>query len=336
MTARFGMLVLAAALLGTAGCGDDDGTVPPVDAGGPTDGGMVMMDGSGPVGSCPASAPGPDNQMLPCCYRMSNADRLTAPELRLAAVKINSPSSLASTILRGLIQGALDEERFNWLVRLEGAPMSGMGSVSIQTGLGWRDPAGTFRFAMNDAPAGMPAMPTDRWDPRTFMGTMNGEMFSAPRATEVVTLPIFRSPEDDAGLNAVLIELPLRGLELTSGTLTENRTCVGRRNASPTYNTDDGHLSAFLTVAETTDVRLDISSIHASLCMLIAGMSSMPGNCGDAAYPRAMWMVKPDSICASGTCVSNRMTPGSCDPDTTCDAWELVADFAAQGVEITP
>lgn len=334
MKVRFGLLVLAAALVGSAGCGDDDGVTP-------TDAGMSDMD-SGDVDSgtvmvnCPTGAPLPHDQMGVCCYRASNAAQLTAPELRLAAVKINSPSSLASTILRGLIAGAVDEERFNWLVRIEGAPTMGSGAVTIKTGLGWRDDAtSTFAFADNNAPVGMPAMPTDRWNPRSFPGMMDGETFSAMRATEVVTLPIFRSPEDDAGVNAVLIELPLRGLELTSGTLSEDRSCVGRRNASPSYDTSAGDLSAFLTVAETTVVRLDISSIHASLCMLIAGMSSMPGNCDDAAYPRAMWMVKPDSLCTGGTCISNRMTPGTCDPDTTCDAWELIAEFAAQGVSIT-
>ncbi len=81
-------------------------------------------------------------------------------------------------------------------------------------------------------------------------------------------------------------------------------------------------------------VTLSVGSIDTSLCMLIAGMSSMPGTC--AAYPRTDWFVKPDAICDAAGCRSNTEAAGTCDPDTTCNAWQLEAAIAAQGVEITP
>ncbi|MBZ0116524.1 MAG: hypothetical protein K8H88_06010, partial [Sandaracinaceae bacterium] len=52
--------------------------------------------------------------------------------------------------------------------------------------------------------------------------------------------------------------------------------------------------------------------------------------------PQSEWRVKPDSLCDATSCAQN--TPGMmdvCDPDTTCNAWYLVAEFAAAGVEIT-
>ncbi len=332
MKVRFALLALTVALSGVVvavGCGDDDGPMPMVDAGdGTMDAGPGMTDGALPPPACPPLAPPPDNQMGSCCWRASNASQLTAPELRLAGLKINNPASLGSTIIRGLLQGAFDEERFNWLVRVEGAPATGMGPIMIKTGLGFRDPAGTFAYAMNNAP--MPGA-LDRWDPKSFAGTMDGETFSAPRTSEVITLPIFSQP-DDAGVTSILFELPLRNLEMLPSTLSEDRSCVGLRNPA-SYDTMSGHLRAYLTVADTSAARLDVSSIHATICMLIAGMSSMMGNCSD--YPQSGWMVKPDSLCDAAGCISNRATPGTCMPDTTCNAWELNADFAAQGVSIT-
>jgi len=324
---RTAWIVLAATLASMAiGCGDDDGVTP-------MDGGM---DGSSTGPTCPPMAPEPHDQIGACCSRAVNDARLDNPELRLSGIRVLSPSTLANTIIRGLLSGALDEERFNWLIRLEGAPTSGMGPVSIKTGLGFRGMDGTFAYAMGNAPG---PGPVDRWDPKTFMGTMDGEMFTAPRATETVTIPIFNDP-DDAGVTTVLLELPIFGLQLASATLSENRSCVGVRNPA-SYDTSMAHLSGFLKVEDTLDGQIHLSaSLTASLCMIIAGMSSMPGNCRDMdmagmpLYPQSGWMQKPDSLCGT-SCVSNTETPGTCDPDTTCNAWELSADFAAQGVEIS-
>ena len=42
-------------------------------------------------------------------------------------------------------------------------------------------------------------------------------------------------------------------------------------------------------------------------------------------------------MCIRDRCMANPMGSTSvCDPDTTCNAWHLVASFAAQGIDITP
>src|SRR5687768_16128203 len=98
--------------IGDDGGGVDAGTRS--DGGGGVDSGMVVP----PPVPCPRSAP-PPPQMGACCWRASNAGRLNAPELRMAGLSVSAPPSLTSPIVGSLISAALDEERFNWLLRFD-------------------------------------------------------------------------------------------------------------------------------------------------------------------------------------------------------------------------
>ncbi len=75
----------------------------------------------------------------------TNSDRTTAPEYRVNALRILEPASLSGALFRGAFQQALDEERFNWLIRLEGAGADG--DVTVTTGFGARNADATFAFS---------------------------------------------------------------------------------------------------------------------------------------------------------------------------------------------
>jgi len=274
--------------VGAVGCGDD----------GPsgTDGGMAE---GGPPANCPHSmdVPQPDGFMGACCYRKSNAMSLAAPELRIAGFSVSTPAALGNVVVAGLLAGALDEERFNWLLRVTGADADG--EVTITTGLGERAVAGsdvTFAFVNNGAP--MPG-PADRWNPIVITGTLTGETISAPRLDEIFTLPIF---DDDR--TTLVVELPLSNLELVEISLSEDRSCVGTRRAS-SYDTADGHLTAFMPLVEADLALLKVGcdamgmncTMDTTLCGLIIGQSGVQGSsCAD--FERSMWdaSVQPDSL----------------------------------------
>jgi hypothetical protein len=320
---RISLVALALAGAFMVGCGDDDA---PIDMGG--------TDAGPPVPVCPATAPPPDNQMGACCARVSNADRLDAPEMRLAGLRLTAPSgTLTGSIIRGILNKAFDNETFNWLIQASGAPMSGDGPVMIRTGYGVRDADGTYAFAIGSAPvAGGDAA---RWDPITVTGAMSGETLTTPpyQGAGPLTVPVF----DEEDPTRVVVELPLFSLALTEATLTEGRTCLGTRGSS-SYNTaTGGRLRAFFRVEDARVRTVTVgTAVNAPLCAIIAGSLT------DAAYcdqPQSAWTAKPNSLCNDTGCDSN--TAGMmdvCDPSggmNGCNAWEVLGEFAAQGVEVT-
>lgn len=321
---RLGLLCAALALSSFAiGCGDDDSS-------GTTDSGTPPTDG--PAGdapvmvSCPMTAPDMGAGMMgACCYRESNASRTDAPEFRIAALNIESPASLSSAIINGALKSYLDAELFNWLVDVTGADADG--EVTVKTGYGQRNADGTFVFCETGVAA--PCDPA-AWAPASVMGNIMGETLTSPPANAVVTVPIFSSEDP----TMVTLELPLYSLELTNAALTEMRSCIGTRRAT-SYATTDGALRTFIRVEDAKMGHVEIgTTINTSLCMLIAGMSTVMGDCDT--IDQATWMVKPDSLCdMTGSCTAN--TPGmtdACDPNTTCNAWLVTGEFAAHGVQI--
>ena len=306
-------LALAAAILTLSlavGCGDDDGTT--------GDGGMVGIDANvdgGPITCMPPDmAPMPEGMTGACCYRVSNADRLDAPEMRLAGIRVTQPTPLNNVVIQQLLRDALDAELFNWIFE---STITGT-DISVRTGYGERSADGTFSFVMGVAPGPGDA---DRWDPVTAMGTITGEIVTTMPVSETLTVPVL-----EEGTTTVVTELPLRGLTLEMATLSEDRSCIGTRGPAA-YRTGDGMLTAFIDVEESKSVLIDTEALMATLCDLLRGQATEGTNCVE---PQDTWTVPPDSTCDATGC-----TAGGCTP-TTCNAWQVRAEFAAHGVEITP
>ncbi len=302
MIRRLSWLAIAAGLALTGGCGDDGGGTTPTDSGTST--------------PCPRTSPDREGMMGACCYRVRNEGaRLDAPEMRLAELKVTAPTSLSNTLVRSLLKSALDDERFNWIFR---SAVTG-GDIAIETGYGERNADATFSFASGTAPSPGDA---NRWNPVTLTGTIADEVVMTGALDGAMTVPVF----DDDGVT-LTAEFPLRGLALTSVTLTEDRSCIGSRN-SVQYTTDSGLLEAYITVEEAKTVPIVVgSTLDTTLCMFVAGRSSEEGTCDDT--PQADWPVPPDSMCDTSGC-----SMGGCDA-SDCNAWHLTSEFAAHGVEIT-
>ncbi|MEM9067018.1 MAG: hypothetical protein AAGE52_00890 [Myxococcota bacterium] len=324
---RFHWLVVGLALAGLAvGCGDDDGggggtdSGPGVDSGGGTDaggGGLCEAEPASNPATCPSGAaiPDEDGLMGACCARVSNADRTAAPEFRISALRIQEPATLSASLVRSALAAALDEERFNWLIRLEGAEADG--PVTITTGFGQRNADATFAFTDGTAPA--PGDP-NRWNAMSVEGTLAGEEITAPPIADTFTVPIL---EDDGV--AVVLELPLRAFTVSCTVMSEDRTCIGLRDGN-VYRTGAGNLTTYVTIEDAMMGRVAIPPIDTTLCNFVAGMASNEGLCTDV--PQADWPTPPNAVCTGGTCSD------TCDVASECNAWRISGGFAAHGVEI--
>lgn len=313
---RLHWLVVCAALSGLIACGDDDGGgtdsgTPGTDGGG-EDAGETMVDPP----ECPSGDNIPDEEGLmgACCYRVSNADRLANPEFRVSALRITEPTSLSSALVRGALNDAIDEERFNWLIRVGGAEMDG--AITVETGYGERNMDATFAFTMGGAPA--PGDP-DRWNPLTADATLAGETITADALSGAFTVPIF---EDD--LETLSLELPLQAFELQMANMSEDRSCIGLRDGR-VYQTSEGTIRTYITIADAMAGRVVIPPIDTTLCNFVAGMAASSDPCTDT--PRADWPVPPNALCEDGVCTE------TCDV-ADCNAWRIAGGFGAHGVEI--
>jgi len=230
------------------------------------------------------------------------------------------PVALASELVGGLLQQAFDQERFNWLVELDGADADG--PVTITTGYGKRNTDGTFSFSMNDAPG---PGPTDRWDPITITGALTGEAVMGSYDA-VVILPILN-------METVVLELPLYEVEIEQATMSEMRSCVGTRGPR-NFDTSAASLHTYIRVEDAAAARLMVgTTINTYLCNFIAGISDTSMTC--TSFPRAMWGALPDATCSATGCMTGGCEPASDDPAMQCNAWEVSGGFSAAGVEIT-
>lgn len=304
--------------LALAGC--PDGGEDREDGGGTSDSGPVAvcgpdMDGP-PPDNCPPEALDRDQLCGACCWRVSNADRLDQPELRMSALKITTPTSLSNVVVRGLLTAGIDEERFNWIIRptIDGA------MVTVEHGYGERDDAdATFSFVSGAAPSPGDA---NRWDPSTTTGTLTDEVIVIEPTAGLTTIPTF-----DVDRTSLAIELPLRELRIDRLALSHDRTCVGERRIS-SYATDDAHLTTYITRDDAVGRPVKASgAIDTTLCMFMSGRPSEEGTCADT--PQQDWPVPMDSVCDDTGCSFGGCTPA------TCNAWQVNAEFAAHGVEIT-
>lgn len=331
---RFGWLAVSLGLAGLAltGCGDDDGgdTMTGADMGpvvscaddpcAATERCFDREEGGVITGhrcvACPTDAPNPDEQMPPCCWRVSNADRQEMPEFRVTNLQIDEPtgSALTSGAVLNLLAQSAERETFNWLMQVT---VSGT-DVTVLTGYGqYNESAGTYSFVDGIAPTDGGGDP-DRWNPIMIEGTLSGDTFSADPVPGAFSVPIF----DEAGVN-LDTELPLTSFEVVSATLSEERSCIGERiNDRAAFNNYEtgGQVVTFVTVEDA--IATPVMQLGTTICNLISGSDCEADATGD-------WRFPPDGLCTDGTCAA-------CDFSATgdCNAWRIVGGFAAAGVEI--
>lgn len=336
------MITLAGAL--AVGCGDDDGgmtgemdagTCPPAIAPGCTPQEVPGL----PAGPVPTdvTCTAPDGGvpgMGPCCYSDSQADATDAPELRLRYLNIVGPagSDLTRPLLLGVLNQALERGTFAWLMRIEGADADG--DVTLRTGFGLTNGDGTYAFptGAGSDPLGLDS---ERYVPAEIPGTITGEVVTSERHGGSIVVPVLNEAED-----AVQLELVLRNIRLIEGEFNTERSCVGWALGRSRYE-PAAVLDGFIEVEGAREGEVVSGPVMTTVCAAIAG------SLGDADYcdtiEQSCWTTKPDSLCTEEGCTANTdcmedVCDRSGDADSglpACNAWRLIAAFAAQGVEIT-
>jgi len=151
-----------------------------------------------------------------------------------------------------------------------------------------------------------------------------------------LTVPVLNS----AGTE-VQLELILRNIRVLGGQLHTDRSCVGfvQGRGYATGAVLDGFIE--VATARGGEIVLPTGS-STTVCAAIAGDLSNATYCED--NDQSAWAVQPDSLCPeTGACTVNT----GCEEDIcdragdgdsglpACNAWRLVARFAAQGAEIS-
>ncbi len=271
--------------------------------------------------------------MGPCCYSDSQADSLDAPELRLRYLDIRAPrgSALTTPFLLTLLNNAFEGNTFSWLVQLEGADQDG--DVTVTSGFGLVNADGTYSF-----PRGTTSLPFDmtRYAPTVIQGTFSGEVLRTERPLGSIIVPVLNEEATE-----VQLELTLRSVRIVEAVFSNERSCVGFATSRGRFATA-GVLDAFVEVepAKTGIVVLPGDGAT-TICSTIAGAISVPDYCDRT--PQDEWRVPPDSLCTAEGCMENAdceetVCDRGGDSDSGlpgCNAWHLVANFAANGAEIT-
>jgi hypothetical protein len=268
-----------------------------------------------------------------CCYSDSQADVLAAPEMRLRYLDIRAPqgSALTTPILLSLLNAALEANTFPWLMQLEGAEDDG--EVTVRTGFGLANADGTYSF-----PTGATSHPFDltRYAPTTIPGTLSGEVLRTERTLGSIIVPVLNEAATE-----VQLELTLQSVRIVEAVFTSERSCIGFASSRGRFATA-AVLDAFVEVetAKTGIVVLPGNDMT-TICSTIAGPIAVEDYC--EVTPQSEWRTPPDSLCSAEGCMEN----ADCEEDVcdrggdsdsglpACNAWHLVANFAANGVEIT-
>lgn len=275
-------------------------------------------DAAPPMNRCPTmGVPEPDKQMLPCCYRFSQAAQRDRPEMRLRYLDITAPSAspISMPLAEGLLNDALSRETFNWLFRVMGAGRDG--EVTIITGYGVRNDDGTYTLG------------TSEYMPVMLRGTIMGERVTTESELGPLRIPVF----DPTGTMLQFI-LPLRSIRVVEATFSDNRNCIGERQGNRFRPA--GVFEGFVTVDDAMGANINVPPIMSNLCSILAGEISAPSGMPPLCQrPRDEWPSKPDSICEASGCRANvEGMPQVCNPTTNCNAWRLSAQFAAVGIDI--
>ena len=293
------LIALMSAL--AVGCGDDSST-------------MTTDTGTSDTGTDTGTDTEDDMQVAAggCDVVVSNADRQDAPEFRISGLGLTAPASLdggmtLGRVVGGILQMALDEKTFNWGIDVTNAGADG--EITITTGFVREGDDGSFTFDTEYAPS-------------TAMGTITGETMTAAFSGTLVV------PVTDAETGEPTIPLPLKDLNVTMATMSENRDCIGSVDGSGDWDNAAANLTAYITIDDALEANIETGSLTNNLCNVLRGaFTDESADCAIA--DRATWMVKPDGLCDDDGCTDE------CDADTTCNAWRLEGGFAAQGVEIT-
>lgn len=289
------------------------------------------------------------------CMALTDVSNAKKKTLRISQLKVGKPSALASTTINFTIIGPAvtiqDNEAchlrpgtkagtFNWLMEFD---LTDPANATLRTG-GARpvkDPSAGFCFLTESIQGQSLAPQTIKINYEASTGK-----FSTGEG-KALTVPIFL---DQAGATVPIL-LPLQGVKITNGTLTENGNCIGRfrgetgeldsdcqtTSSMPTdpqaFQFEKGaDLEGYITAEEADKVK--IVDLSQSLCSFLSNTRETCPD--DSSYKccRRGTDGKIDFTGASGKPDFSSATQASCSGTADCDAYLLGTELSAASVKI--
>jgi len=249
-------LLLGAGTWAVAACdGDSDG-----DADGDVDGDTDADGDSDTDGDSDGDVP----EGWPC----TQADA-EMPTFRLTALRISEPAQLASPVIQLILDGAINEYTFLWLVEVD------IAAGTMTTGSGRTDnpspePTNTDEFC------------SVRWNTGDHAPMENvpvsttGDVVSTTSPISEVSIPVYTSDNPDE----ILLTLPMRQVEITGLAMDADRVLVGEPPATGTQYaqqwTTSGALEGWIGWEDAETVYIE--DMGQTLCQLLAGGSCAGGD----------------------------------------------------------
>ena len=285
--------------------------------------------------ACAVTAAGCKTDISDCVSLVDNKDAKKFG-LRIAQLTVNKPAALASGVIATVVNNAVASNyaactigtssdsiygtgtgTFSWLIEFD------MDAKTVKTG-GAKpvaDPTAGYCF-VNDA----------NIKPFSIAAPVGTDGKFAITDGQDLTVPIYL----DAGAQNVVL-LPLHKARLFDATLSPNQNCIGKYNAEgldpdntckPDPDTKSytfvsgGKLEGYITIEEADAVEIE-SLQKESLCVLLSGQDN-------GATPKRCPRGADGKISVKGDFCSSTNSAGGCQ-----DAYQLGADFAANGVKIS-
>ena len=211
------------------------------------------------------------------------------PNMRMTYFDLLLPENLNNEVLENLMIVGFDNGDFIWLLEMTGVDNGTTdtdGTMHLYTGTGV--PVGSFPesncFTYRSDPL---------WPDAQANLSITGNNISWPAAEPKIniTVPVFKT-NAVTGVQELLLELPLREVEIADGTFNADRTAMGTSNKCDTNG--GGVLEGMITVDDAKGVI--IADMGLTLCGLLSGDKGTNLNdpADDCQTAIATWSTPPD------------------------------------------
>lgn len=182
--------------------------------------------------------------------------------MRVVGIDLAAPAALANVAIISLLQGAIDGDRLNWLLRFDEA------AAVVRTANGLGTASGAF---------------VAEGEVHALDARIDGTTWSTAPATGTLRLDV---SNDDGSL---LTTLPIDALQFDGLAITDDGTCIGSRSGRRWIL--PARFGGSIRVSEARAVFIE--ALGMDLCSLLAGSF--------CDMPASTWMHPPDVVCSGGT-----------------------------------
>jgi hypothetical protein len=211
------------------------------------------------------------------------------PEMKMIYFDLQSPTNLDNQVLENLMLEGFENGDFIWLLQLTGVDDGASdtdGEFHVYTGsgelVGPDLSSGCYRF-LGDA----------RWPDAEANVNISGDEMSWPSGEPKIdiSIPVFKT-DPDTHEKYLLVELPLKQVEISAGSFDADRTSIGQPDSC---TGSGGVLRGMITVEDAKGVVIE--DLGYTLCGLLSGDKGtvLDDPSDDCQRPIAEWPEPPDT-----------------------------------------